>query len=103
MQDVAQKFPDDNNVQTMTAEVMMTVNAWKLWSLDGVPAPGTQDIVARLEDVMARDPHHPGANHYYIHATEASPRPRIAVPAAERLIGMMPAAGHLEHMPAHTM
>jgi hypothetical protein len=103
MQDVAQKFPGDNDVQTMAAEAMMTVNAWKLWSLDGVPAPGTPEVVTRLAGVMARDPHHPGANHYYVHAIEASPRPQDAVPAAERLGGMMPAAGHLEHMPAHIM
>jgi tetratricopeptide (TPR) repeat protein len=103
MQDVARKFPNDNDVQTLTAEAMMTTNAWKLWSLDGAPAPGTREILARLEGVMARDPHHPGANHYYIHAVEASPSPQDAVPAAERLEGMMPAAGHLEHMPAHIM
>jgi tetratricopeptide (TPR) repeat protein len=53
--------------------------------------------------VLAKDPRHPGANHYYIHAVEASPDPGKAVPAAERLPGMMPAAGHLEHMPAHIM
>ena len=52
---------------------------------------------------MAQHPHHPGANHYYIHAVEASPNPDKAVSSAERLPGMMPAAGHLEHMPAHIM
>jgi len=103
MQDVAQKFPQDNDVQTLTAEAMMNTNAWKLWSLDGTPAPGTSAIVARLTNVLARDPHHPGANHYYIHAVEASPSPQDAVPVSERLSGMMPAAGHLEHMPAHIM
>jgi tetratricopeptide (TPR) repeat protein len=103
MQDVARKFPDDSNVQTLTAEALMNINAWKLWSLDGVPAAGTEEIVARLEGVIAKDPRHPGANHYYIHAMEASLNPEAAVAAAERLPGMMPAAGHLEHMPAHIM
>lgn len=103
MQDVAQQFPADNDVQTLAAEALMNVNAWKLWSLDGIPAPGTLEIVSRLEAVIARDPRHPGANHYYIHAMEASPHPQAAVAAAERLPGMMPAAGHLEHMPAHIM
>ncbi len=103
MQSVAQAFPDDSDVQTLTAEALMNINAWKLWALDGTPTPGTEDIVARLQGVLAKDPQHPGANHYYIHAVEASAHPENAVPSAERLPGMMPAAGHLEHMPAHIM
>lgn len=103
MKDIATKFPNDADVQTLTVEAMMNTNAWKLWRLDGTPAPGTDVIVARLEAVLAKNPNHPGANHYYIHAIEASPHPEKAVPEAERLRGMMPAAGHLEHMPAHIM
>jgi tetratricopeptide (TPR) repeat protein len=101
MKDVASRFPDDADVATMTAEAMMNLNAWKLWALDGTPAPGTLEIVARLEAVLARHPTHPGANHYYIHAIEASPDPDKAIPAAQRVATMMPAAGHLVHMPAH--
>jgi len=103
MREVAQQYPADLDVQTMYAEALMTTNAWNLWSRDGHPAPGTEEIVAVLESVLARDPQHPGANHYYIHALEASPHPEKAIVAAERLRGMMPAAGHLEHMPAHIM
>jgi tetratricopeptide (TPR) repeat protein len=51
--------------------------------------------------VLARDPNHPGANHYYIHATEASPSPEKAAASAERLRTLVPGAGHLVHMPAH--
>ena len=82
---------------------MMNVNAWKLWTLDGAPASGTEEIVARLESVLGKDRLHPGANHYLVHAVEASPHPEKAVVAAEQLRGLMPAAGHLEHMPAHIM
>ena len=103
MKTVAERFPADFDVQTLTAEAMMNIHAWKLWTLDGAPALGTEEIVALLESVLAKDPRHPGANHYYIHAVEASPDPGKAVPAAERLPGMLPAAGHLEHMPAHIM
>jgi tetratricopeptide (TPR) repeat protein len=103
LRQVAQTFPDDSDVQTLTAEALMNINAWKLWSLDGKPTAGTEEIVALLEGVLVKDPQHPGANHYYVHATEASPHPEKAVAAAERLPGMMPAAGHLEHMPAHIM
>jgi len=103
MRDAAKQFPNDADIQTMYAESLMNTNAWKLWTLDGKAAAGTDEIVKTLESVLSRDPSHPGANHYYIHATEASPHPEKAIAAAERLRGMMPAAGHLEHMPAHTM
>jgi len=95
MREVAAKFPDDADVGTLTAEAIMNTNAWKLWGLDGSPAVGTEEIVTRLEAVLAKDSTHPGANHYYVHAVEASPHPEKAVAAAERLRGMMPAAGHL--------
>jgi tetratricopeptide (TPR) repeat protein len=103
MRELAQRFPDDLDLQTLCAEAEMNVHAWKLWSADGAPAEGTADIQARLESVLRRDPQHPGANHYYIHTMEASQHPEKALAAAERLPGMMPAAGHLEHMPAHIM
>lgn len=103
MGEVARRFPDDLDVQTLYAESLMNINAWKLWTLDGKPAPGTERIVATLESVLSRDPQHPGANHYYVHAIEASPHPEKALASAERLGGAMPAAGHLVHMPAHIM
>ena len=59
------------------------------------------EIVATLESVLKRDPNHLGANHYYIHAVEASPHPERALPSAARLEKLAPAEGHLAHMPAH--
>ena len=103
MRGVAARFPADLDVQVLCAESEMNVHAWKLWDAQGKPAEGTLAIQARLESVLRRDPGHPGANHYYIHVMEASPDPGKAVLAAERITGMMPAAGHLEHMPAHIL
>ncbi len=103
MRGVADHFPDDLDVQVLCAEAQMNVHAWKLWTAQGEPVAGTPEIEARLESVLQRDPDHPGANHYYVHVMEASPTPAKAVAAAQRLRGMMPAAGHLEHMPAHIM
>jgi tetratricopeptide (TPR) repeat protein len=103
MRQVAAKYPNDLDVQVMYAEGLMNTNPWKLWNADGTPNPGTDQIVALLQGVLAKDPKHPGANHYYIHAVEASQHPEKAVASAEALTGMMPAAGHLEHMPAHIM
>ncbi len=100
---LAARFPDDDDVQVLTAEAQMTVHAWKLWDAGGQPIADTAAIEERLERVLARNPHHPGANHYYVHVMEESPTPGKALAAAVALTGMMPAAGHLEHMPAHIM
>jgi tetratricopeptide (TPR) repeat protein len=101
MAGVAKQFADDLDVQVLRAESLMDLNPWKLWTPDGKPAPGTADILAILEGVLKKAPRHPGANHYYIHATEASLHPEKALPSAERLAALMPGAGHVVHMPAH--
>ena len=101
MGDLARRYPDDLDAATLYAESLMNLRAWKLWSLDGKPADRTEEIVAVLESVLARDPGHLGANHYYIHTVEASPTPGRALPSAMRLETLAPAAGHLTHMPAH--
>jgi tetratricopeptide (TPR) repeat protein len=101
MRDLSRKYPDDLDAATLYAESLMNLRAWKLWLLDGKPAERTEEIVAVLESVLARDPSHLGANHYYIHTVEASPTPGRALPSATRLDRLAPAAGHLTHMPAH--
>ena len=103
MRKVASDFPGDNDVQTLFAEALMNTNPWKLWNVDGSPNPGTLEIVATLQRVLASDANHPGANHYLIHAVEASKNPETGLAAAEALKTMMPAAGHLVHMPSHIM
>jgi tetratricopeptide (TPR) repeat protein len=97
----AAQFPADDDVLLLAAESIMGENAWRLWSLDGKPAPGVPQAIAYLQQILARNPAHPGANHYYIHAVEESPDPGRAEAAADRLEPMMPAAGHLVHMPSH--
>jgi tetratricopeptide (TPR) repeat protein len=101
MRDVAKAFPDDLDVQVLFAEAMMNVNPWRLWTPAGDPAPGTEELVAALEGVLAKSPTHVGANHYYIHAIEASKTPEKGIAAADRLGALVPGAGHLVHMPAH--
>jgi len=101
MREVARRHPGDLDAATLFAESLMVLRPWDLWTLDGKPQPGTTEIVETLEGVLAQDPNHPGANHYYIHAVEASPDPGRALPSAERLERLAPAAGHLVHMPSH--
>jgi len=101
MRELTRTYPDDLDAATLYAESGMNLNPWKLWKSDGTPNEGTLEIVAVLESVLKRDPLHPGANHYYIHALEASPHPERALPSAARLETLVPGAGHLVHMPAH--
>ena len=103
MRRIAARYPNDLDVQTLYAEALMNKAPWRLWNGDGTPAAGTPEIVGILRRILARDPRHPGANHYYIHAIEASRHPEQALPSAVALKSMMPAAGHLVHMPAHIM
>ena len=102
MKEVVRRYPRDNDAAVLYAESLMDLNPWKFWAPDGTPAEGTLEIVAVLERVLARAPAHIGANHYYIHAVEASPHPEKALPSAKRLETLAPSAGHLVHMPAHT-
>lgn len=97
---VVRQYPNDLDAATLYAEALMDLSPWFYWTADGKPRPATPTIVAQLERVMAQNPNHPGACHYYIHAVEAT-EPAKAVPCAERLAALMPGAGHIVHMPGH--
>lgn len=101
MRDLSKRYPDDLDAATLYAESVMDLHPWALWRPDGEPEEGTLEAVAALESVLRRDPNHTGANHYYIHAVEASPSPQRAYASAKRLETLALAAGHLVHMPAH--
>jgi tetratricopeptide (TPR) repeat protein len=101
MKELTQRYPDDLDAATLYADSLMVPVRWKWWLPDGTPAEGMDEAVKVLEGVLRRDPDHPGANHYYIHAVEMSPNPERAIPSAQRLMGAVPAAGHLVHMPGH--
>ncbi|CUS34664.1 tetratricopeptide repeat protein [Candidatus Nitrospira nitrificans] len=100
MGQVAKTYPKDLDAATLYAESLMDLRPWNYWQPNGTPYPGTKEIVRQLESVISRNPNHPGACHYYIHAVEAV-NPKAAVPCAERLAQLMPGEGHMVHMPAH--
>jgi tetratricopeptide (TPR) repeat protein len=100
MKRVVERFPDDPDVAALYVESVMDLRPWGYWMPDGRPQDGTADVVALTESVIARHPRHPGALHLYIHLVE-SVFPERAVPAADRLLTLMPAAGHMVHMPSH--
>ena len=101
MGELAKNYPDDLDAATLYAESMMNLRPWQLWTLDGKPQEGTTEIVDVLEGVLRRNPNHSGANHYYIHAVEASTTPERGLASASRLGKVAPKAGHLVHMPSH--
>lgn len=101
MKALAARYPDDLDAQTFYAESLMVPIRWKWYSADGIAAPGEVEAERVLEGVLRRWPAHAGANHFYIHAVESSKTPERAVPSAQRLMAIVPAAGHLVHMPGH--
>lgn len=102
MRDAARKYPDDPDLQTLLAEALMDTSPWNYWQADLTPKPNAKEALEAIEGVLKRVKHHPGADHLYIHLTEAGPHPEKAERSADRLGRFAPGAGHLVHMPSHT-
>lgn len=98
---VFQRLPNDADAGTLYAESLMLLSPWSYWTSDGRPLENTPKIQNALERSLAASPNHVGANHFYIHAMEASPTPEKALRSADLLTSLVPAAGHLVHMPGH--
>ncbi|MEU3791254.1 hypothetical protein AB0F07_15820 [Streptomyces fructofermentans] len=106
MRTVHELAPDDLDVATLYADALMNLTPWQLWDLrTGEPAEGARTVEARavLDRALATEGGnaHPGVLHLYIHLMEMSPAPEEALPVADRLRGLVPDAGHLQHMPTH--
>ena len=93
--------PRDPDIGAIYAESLMNLQPWDYWNDDGEPVGRIEEVVETLERVMAMRPDHAGACHFYIHAVEASSDPDRAVAAADNLTTLVPASGHLVHMPSH--
>ncbi len=100
MRDIVKRYPDDLDAAAIFAEAVMDLRPWNYWTQDGTPYPETTEAAAAIEKVLARNPHHPAALHYWIHLMEAH-HPERAEVAADRLLPLMPGAGHMVHMPSH--
>ncbi|HET7220508.1 MAG TPA: hypothetical protein VFJ02_20790 [Vicinamibacterales bacterium] len=101
MRALMKKYPRDLDAATIFAESLMDLRPWNYWTRDGLPLGGTAEAVATLERVLAVNPKHPGALHYWIHLWEPTKVPERAEKEADRLLPLMPGAGHVIHMPAH--
>ncbi|WP_231850189.1 tetratricopeptide repeat protein [Winogradskyella sp. PG-2] len=100
MENVVKEYPNDADIQTLYAASVMNTVPWNYWDNEGNPSPNILEAKAALEKAMELNPNNPGAHHYYIHMVEL-PKPDSAVPSADKLGGLMPAAGHIVHMPSH--
>ena len=106
MAEVAARFPSDLDVATLYADAMMNLTPWQLWDIKtGQPAKDARTLKVKLVlDTAIASPRgdaHPGLLHLYIHLMEMSDTPETAMPAADKLRGLVPDAGHLNHMPSH--
>jgi tetratricopeptide (TPR) repeat protein len=101
MRAVTKKYPNDADALTIFAESLMDLRPWNYWSRDGVPYDETREVQAALEQALRRNKSHPGALHLWIHLWEATDTPERAEAEADRLLPLMPGAGHIVHMPAH--
>ena len=101
MRALSDRYPDDLDAKVMYAESLMDLRPWNYRTRDGVAYPETTEAVAALEAVLAKHPNHPGALHYWIHLWEPTDTPERAEAEADRLLPLMPGAGHIVHMPAH--
>jgi tetratricopeptide (TPR) repeat protein len=101
MRAVYEQYPNDLDAAMLYVESVMDLRPWGYWQRDGAPHVRTDDIVEITERVMARNPKHPGAVHMYIHLMEGTATPEKAERAADTLQTLMPAAGHMVHMPGH--
>jgi tetratricopeptide (TPR) repeat protein len=99
--ELMRRYPNDLDAAVLFADAAMDLHAWTLWKQDGTPEVGTLEAEQTLESVLKRDPNNIGANHFYIHAMEASPHPEKAMESAHRMADLVPGIGHLVHMPAH--
>jgi tetratricopeptide (TPR) repeat protein len=101
MRSVWRDYPKDPDVGALFAESVMDLRPWDQWTLEGQPEPGTDEILGALEAVLKLNLYHPFANHLYIHALEASPHPKRALAAADRMRDLQPGIAHNVHMPSH--
>jgi hypothetical protein len=65
------------------------------------PRAGQTEALAIFQAILKEDPENSAANHYWIHAVEASQHPEQALHSAEILGRLAPTSGHMVHMPGH--
>lgn len=101
MKPLVLKYENDIDIKALYIDAVMLIHAWDFWNNDGTPKSWTPELVRYCEDILAKDPQHPAALHYYIHVTEASRKPEVALASADSLIKLFPGVAHMVHMSSH--
>lgn len=101
MHPLVTKYRDDIDIKALYTDAVMLIHAWDFWYNDGTPKSWTPELVQFCKDILKQDPHHPAGLHYYIHVTEASRTPEVALASADSLIKLFPGVAHMVHMSSH--
>ncbi len=101
MKGLVKKYPGDLDIKALYTDAVMLLHSWDFWHNDGRPKEWTLELVKLCEEILYKDPHHPAALHYYIHVTEASRKPEVALASADSLIKLFPGVAHMVHMSSH--
>jgi tetratricopeptide (TPR) repeat protein len=101
MEIIVTKYPDDIEMKALYTDAVMLVHPWSFWNNDGTPKAWTPQLVQYCRDILEKDPQHPAGLHYYIHVTEASRKPDVALASADSLIKLYPGIAHMVHMSSH--
>jgi tetratricopeptide (TPR) repeat protein len=101
MRELVSLYPTDPDIKILYVDAVMLIHAWDLWNNDGTPKQWTPEVIRFCEEVLKENPHHPAALHYYIHLTEASRHPELALASADTLKDLMPGVAHMVHMSSH--
>jgi tetratricopeptide (TPR) repeat protein len=94
-------YADDIDIKALYTDAVMLLHAWDFWYNDGRPKAWTPELAQYCKDILQKDPRHPAALHYYIHVTEASRQPEVALPGADSLLRLFPGVAHMVHMSSH--
>lgn len=100
MASVYAKYPDNHDIATVYAVALFMLEERRGYR--DIDDPDVARLQAVLANVLDEDIRHPGACHLYIHATESSQRPDLALECAAFLSDSIPVASHIQHMPSHT-
>ena len=100
MAGVYAKYPNNHDVAAVYAVSLFLLENRRGYR--DLADPDLQRLHGVLTGVLAEDIKHPGACHLYIHATESSQKPELALDCADHLASTVPVASHIQHMPSHT-
>ena len=94
MAEVYQRYPEDDDAAAFYALSLLP------WYRDDQPQARTKALEI-LKVLFAKEPKHPGAAHYLIHAADTPELAHEALEAAHRYAQIAPSSAHALHMPSH--